>query len=311
MEDSPILYRDYGSFLKSRFPFKVQKLSIDGGFGCPNRDGYKGHGGCTYCNNRTFTPGYCDKGDSITSQIKKGVEFFGRKYPDMKYLAYFQAHTNTYAPIDVLKAKYEEALSQDGIVGLVVGTRPDCVGDELLDYLGELATKTFVMLEFGVESSDDRILRAVNRGHSFAQSRNAIVRTASMGICTCAHIILGLPGADSSQTTMEPAIISELPIDVIKLHQLQIVDGTTMARQYRETPLAFQLFKSPQDYATVVIDYIERLRPDIVLERFTSQSPDDLLIAPRWGMKNYQFTALLRNMMMERHTWQGRLWQKD
>ncbi len=311
MEDSPILFRDYGMFLKSRFPFKVQKLSIDGGFGCPNRDGRKGRGGCTYCNNLTFTPGYCDKGDSVSTQIRKGMEFFGRKYPGMKYLAYFQAHTNTYAPTDVLKAKYEEALGMDNIVGLVVGTRPDCVGDKLLDYLGEVAKRTFVMVEYGVESTDDNILMAVNRGHGFAQSRNAIARTAARGISTCAHIILGLPGATRRQMLAEPSIISELPVDVIKLHQLQIVDGTAMARQYRGNPGLFPLFRSPQDYAEAAIDYIERLRPDIALERFTSQSPADLLIAPKWGIKNYLFTAMLRKKMEERRTWQGRLWQKD
>ncbi len=310
-ELSTTLFRDYAAFLGGRFPFKVQKLSIDGGFGCPNRDGTLGRGGCAYCNNRTFTPAYCNPGDSIAQQIRKGREFFGAKYPGMKYLAYFQAHTNTYAPLHTLKAKYEEALSQDGIVGLVAGTRPDCVADDLLDYLGELARTTFVMMEYGVESTDDHILQTVNRRHTFAQSRDAIERTAARGISTCAHIIIGLPGSTRRQTLAEPALVSALPLDVLKLHQLQIVDGTAMARHYKEHPDQIPLFATPQDYATTVIDYIERLRPDIALERFTSQSPADLLLAPRWGMKNYQFTAMLRQMMAQRHTWQGRLWQKE
>lgn len=308
MEQSRVSFNDYASFLKTRFPFKVQKLSVDGGFGCPNCDGSRGRGGCTYCNNRTFTPSYCDKGDPIAVQLRKGAEFFGKKYPDMKYLAYFQSRTNTYAPLSVLKAKYEEALCQENIVGLVIGTRPDCVSDKLLEYLGNVAKHTFVMIEYGIESTDDNVLKAINRGHDFAQSRNAIVSTANHGICTCAHIILGLPFATRKQMLTEPAIISELPLDILKLHQLQIVRNTAMAAQYCTDASQFPLFNSPQDYASLVIDYIERLRPNITLERFTSQSPSELLIAPRWGMKNYQFVDMLKKMMKQRNTWQGRLW---
>ena len=308
MIQSKPLYKDYGRFLNEHFPYKVQKLSIDGGFGCPNRDGTKGRGGCAYCNNQAFTPVYCSRGDSIATQIRKGIEFFGRKYPAMKYLAYFQAHTNTYAPIETLRQKYEEALGQDSIVGLVIGTRPDCVDSALLDYLGKLAKYTFVMVEYGVESSDPAVLKAINRGHDFRQSRDAIIETHIRGIHTCAHIILGLPLSTYGHTMAEPALISALPLDILKLHQLQIIRGTAMARHYNDTPSAFNLFATPEDYASLVIDYIERLRPDITLERFTSQSPSDLLIAPRWGMKNYQFTDLLKKLMTRRHTWQGRLW---
>ena len=164
------------------------------------------------------------------------------------------------------------------------------------------------MIEYGIESTDDHVLKAINRGHDFAQSRNAIVSTANHGICTCAHIILGLPFATRKQMLTEPAIISELPLDILKLHQLQIVRNTAMAAQYSTDASQFPLFNSPQDYASLVIDYIERLRPDITLERFTSQSPSELLIAPRWGMKNYQFVDMLKKMMKQRNTWQGRLW---
>lgn len=302
------LFKDYGTFLKNHFDHKVQKLSIDGGFGCPNCDGTLGRGGCTYCNNHTFTPAYCTAQDSIATQISKGVEFFGRKYPDMKYLAYFQAHTNTYAPLDTLRRKYEEALSHPDVVGLVVGTRPDCVPAELLDYLGTLARQTFVLVEYGIESSDPIVLRSINRGHDYQQSCAAIEATAERGIHTGAHIILGLPYATREQMHREAALISQLPLDILKLHQLQIVRHTLMERQYAENPARFPfIFKSPEDYAQLVIEYLERLSPNIVVERFTSQSPEPLLVAPRWGMKNYQFVELLKRMMRERGTYQGRL----
>lgn len=304
------LFKDYGSFLKTHFQCKVQKLSIDGGFGCPNCDGTLGRGGCTYCNNHTFTPAYCTAQDTIATQISKGVEFFGRKYPDMKYLAYFQAHTNTYAPLETLRRKYEEALEHPNVVGLVVGTRPDCVPTELLNYLGELARHTFVLVEYGIESSDPMVLRAINRGHDYEQSRQAIIATAERGIHTGAHIILGLPYATREQMHSEAELISQLPLDILKLHQLQIVRHTQMERQYEENPARFPfIFNSPEDYAQLVIEYLERLSPSIVVERFTSQSPAPLLIAPRWGMKNYQFVELLKRMMRERHTYQGRLYE--
>ncbi len=312
MNTNQALFLEYSQFLSRHINGKVQKLSIDGGFGCPNCDGTLGRGGCAYCNNHTFTPGYCQPTDSIAVQLQKGVEFFSHKYPEMKYLAYFQSHTNTYAPLDILKRKYEEALAQDGIVGLVIGTRPDCVSDELLDYLAQLARHTFVLMEYGLESTDPVVLRAINRGHDFAQSRDAIIRTAQRGLHTAAHIILGLPYATRDQMLAEPALISELPLEVLKLHQLQIVKGTALARQYTENPAKFNyLFSSPADYADLTIDYIERLRPDIALERFTSQSPADLLLAPRWGMKNYQFVDLLKKKLQARQTWQGRLYQPN
>ena len=309
MKQSEFLFKDYASFLNSHFDHKVQKLSIEGGFDCPNRDGLISHGGCTYCNNLAFTPRYCTPNDSIALQIKKGTDFFSRKYPDMKFLAYFQAHTNTYAPLETLKRKYEEALNQDNIVGLIVATRPDAIDKATLDYLGQLARQTFVMVEYGVESTDENVLKNVNRGHTFAQSQAAISETAMRSIHTCAHIILGLPGASHRQMLEEPALVSSLPIEILKLHQLQIVAHTQMAQQYEKNPSLFtHIFASPRDYALLAIEYIERLRPDLVIERFTSQSPDQMLIAPRWGMKNHEFVDMLKSLMRERHTWQGRLY---
>ena len=222
----PFLYNDFSQFLKSHFPFKVQKISLNAGFTCPNRDGTKGLGGCTYCNNQTFNPDYCKTEKSITQQLEEGKRFFAHKYPDMKYLAYFQAYTNTYQNIEELKKKYEEALSVHGVVGLVIGTRPDCMPDHLLDYLEELNKKTFLLVEYGVESTSNEILKRINRGHTFEESEQTIRRTAGRGILTGAHIILGLPGEEHDEIVKQAAILSTLPITTLKIHQLQLIRGT-------------------------------------------------------------------------------------
>ena len=307
--DAQPLFRDYASFLRMHFSCKVQKLSVDGGFGCPNRDGTIGTGGCSYCNNMSFVPSYCSASDSVAVQLEKGKCFFRRKYPDMKFLAYFQAHTNTYAPLPVLRRLYEEALAVDGVVGLVIGTRPDCVSDELLDYLAILARFCHVVMEYGVESVDDSQLEALHRGHTFAQACSAIRRTAERGIFTAAHIILGLPGDTTALMLRQPALLSALPLDILKLHQLQIVRNTPMALQYGRNPEQFPtLFQNPESYASLLCAYLQRLRPDMVLERFTSQSPADMLIAPKWGMKNYEFVELLKTVMRRNHARQGDLY---
>lgn len=307
-ETTGFLYTDYSTFLSRHFEGKVQKLSIDGGFGCPNRDGTIGKGGCTYCNNATFTPSYCLSTDAIRSQIEKGKSFFRRKYPKMQFLAYFQAHTNTYAPLDILKLRYEEALSVDGIVGIIIGTRPDCISKDLLEYLEQLSRKTFVLLEFGIETTDDTLLRYLNRGHTFQTAADAIRQCAAHHLHTAGHIILGLPGQTHEMMMEEPARLSALPLEILKLHQLQIVRNTTMEKQYREAPESFHcLYQTPQDYANEVAEYIQRLRKDIVLERFTSQSPKEWLIAPQWGMKNYEFVELLKQTLRSRNAYQGKL----
>lgn len=300
-------YTTFASFLSRFFAVKVQKLSVNAGLGCPNRDGTLGYGGCTYCNNRSFNPQYCDDGRSVTRQLEEGKAFFSAKYAEMKYLAYFQAYTNTYAGIDRLRSLYEEALAVPDVVGLVVGTRPDCVPDALLDYLAELARDHFVLVEYGVETTDDAVLRRVNRGHDWACAVDAIRRTADRGLPVGVHLILGLPGTDVEQIRAEATQLSELPIDVVKLHQLQLVRGTRMAAEFRERPADFRLF-SADEYADLVVDFLERLRSDVAVERFTSQSPADLLLAPDWGLKNYQFVELVKRRLVGRDTWQGRLW---
>lgn len=297
------IYNDYGAWMRRQFPFRVQKISIDAGFSCPNRDGHISHGGCTFCDNRTFNPSYCQPSKSITEQITEGKEFFRHKYPDMKYLAYFQAFSNTYATLDTLQRRYEEALSAEDVVGIVIGTRPDCVSDEVLNYLESLNRQTFMIVEYGIESVSDDTLRRVNRGHNFECSRRAIIETHNRGILTGAHIILGLPGESAEDNVRQADIISALPIDILKLHQLQIIRGTQLAAEYERQP--FNLYTA-DEYIDLCRRYIERLRPDMVLERFVSQSPKELLVAPKWGLKNYEFANRFVNYMKRMDSWQGK-----
>lgn len=309
MTENGKLYRDFPAFFKTLFAGRVQKLSIDGGFTCPNRDGSKGTGGCTYCNNRSFNPDYCRATADICEQIEEGRRFFGNKYEGQKYLAYFQAYSNTYAPLDELKRKYEEALGCPDIVGIVIGTRPDAVEDNILDYLEQLARKWYVCVEYGVESANDRVLRGINRGHSFAEAESAIRRTAGRGIRIGAHLIFGLPG-ESRESMLDGAVrLCELPIDVLKLHQLQIIKDTVMAGEYLQAPESFRLY-SLEEYLDFVVDVIEHIRPDVYLERFVNQAPAEYLIAPKWGIKNFEFVAKLDKKLKERKTWQGRLYGK-
>lgn len=297
------IYNDYGAWMRRQFPFRVQKISIDAGFSCPNRDGHISHGGCTFCDNRTFNPSYCQPSKSITEQITEGKEFFRHKYPDMKYLAYFQAFSNTYATLDTLQRRYEEALSAEDVVGIVIGTRPDCVSHEVLNYLESLNRQTFMIVEYGIESVSDDTLRRVNRGHNFECSRRTIIETHNRGILTGAHIILGLPGESAEDNVRQADIISALPIDILKLHQLQIIRGTQLAAEYERQP--FNLYTA-DEYIDLCRRYIERLRPDMVLERFVSQSPKELLVAPKWGLKNYEFANRFVNYMKRMDSWQGK-----
>lgn len=292
----PTPYIDFGTWIRGIFPFRVQKLTIDAGFTCPNRDGRISTGGCSFCDNRTFNPSYCDRTKSVTQQLNDGKAFFARKYPDMRYLTYFQAYTNTYASLDRLKAIYEEALSVDGVVGIVIGTRPDCVSGQLLDYLHDLSRHTFVMVEYGIESANDDTLRRINRRHNFECSRQAIANAHSRGLFTCGHVILGLPGEDAAESLRQAPIISSLPIDVLKIHQLQVIRGTTLAKEYAEHP--FHIY-SAEEHISLVAGYIRLLRRDLVIERFVSMSPSDMLVAPKWGLKSHELRDMLFREMGE------------
>jgi len=302
-------YNDFSGYFRRKFEDRVQKISVDSGFTCPNRDGSKGTGGCNYCNNQTFSPAYCHLEKSVTTQLTEGIEFFSRKYASMRYLAYFQAYSNTYAPLVILKMLYEEALSHPQVIGLVIATRPDCLTVEILDYLQLLAQKYYIMVEFGVESHKDQTLERINRGHTFDESEKAIHETARRNIHNCAHLILGLPGETEGDWLDQAREISKLPVENLKLHQLQIHKNTRMYKEYLQNPEQFHLF-TVDGYLELIVLYLELLNPDIVVERFVSESPDDLLVAPRWGLKNFEFTAKLEKLLEAKDTWQGRLFQK-
>ena len=300
-------YNDFPTYFRNKFAERVQKVSVDAGFTCPNRDGTKGKGGCTYCNNKTFKPTYCNLENSVTQQIQQGIDFFARKYQAMKFLAYFQAYTNTYAPLEDLRRLYEEALQHPKIVGLVISTRPDAVNEELLDYLTELSQRTYVMVEFGLESHLDKSLKLINRGHTFSDSVWALEQTAQRGINNCAHLILGLPGETRSDWLEQAKVVSQLPVKNLKLHQLQIHKGTVLEKQFHEKPDQFHLF-SAEEYIELVVDYLELLHPEIIVERFISQAPPEMLLAPKWGLKNFEFVAKVEKRLEQRDTWQGRLY---
>lgn len=299
-------FNDYPTFIKNKFGFRVQKISVNVGFSCPNRDGTKGTGGCVYCDNNTFKPGYCEPQESIFSQLDTGIKFFEKKYPEMSYMAYFQSYTNTYAPIAELKKMYQQALSHRKIVGLVIGTRPDCINEEILDMLVAITEGKYLTIEFGLESTLNRTLDAINRCHSWEESINAINLCHAKGIKVGAHLILGLPGESKSEMLNHAAEISKLPIHTLKLHQLQITKNTKLAQQYMKEPESIFLF-SFSDYLSFVIQFIELLSPNIVIERFVSTSPLDKLIAPRWNrMKNFEIVAQIEKELEKRGTWQGK-----
>jgi radical SAM protein (TIGR01212 family) len=304
---APPLYRTFTSFLAEHLEVKVQKIALNAGFTCPNRDGSKGKGGCTYCNNQTFNPSYGLTHQSVTEQMKDGIRFFARKYPTMKYLAYFQAYTNTYASVDQCIALYEEALAVPDVVGLVIGTRPDCLPEPLLDYLEALATRVFVLVELGLESTLDRTLTLINRQHDQACSAEALHRLAERGLLSGAHLILGLPGETPDDMLHHADVLSGLPLDTLKLHQLQVIKGTTLAEQVAKDPTLIHRF-TPETYVDVLVRFLERLRPDIAVERFVSQSPPDLLVSPDWGLKNYAFTHQVEQRLLAAGSHQGRHW---
>ncbi len=298
-------YRDFSEYLSLNFPHKVQKISVNVGLTCPNRDGTKGRGGCTYCNNQSFSPGYGTPSKTVSQQLEDGILFFSRKYPAMKYIAYFQSYSNTYGKINKLISLYEEALSYPDVVGLIVGTRPDCMPDGLLDYFQEKREETFVFIEYGVESTLNKTLERINRQHTWNESVEAIVKTAEKNIPVGAHLILGLPGESSNQMLSHADKLSQLPITSLKLHQLQIIKGTVMALEYKQKPESFHLFEL-SEYIDMCVSFAERLNPDIYIDRFASQSPKQLLIAPDWGLKNYELTAKIVKRFEEKGSWQGK-----
>ena len=326
-------YRDYADFLRERFDGKMQKITIDAGFSCPNRDGTIGRGGCVYCNNLSFSP--MPSRGSIAAQIEAGKAFFARKYPRMRYLAYFQSYTNTHGPIDRLMELYSEALATEGVDGLIIGTRPDCVSDELLRALSALGRP--VIMEYGAESSHNDTLRGINRCHTWEQTVDTVERTVAAGLPVGLHFIMGLPGETEEMMLQTAGRAARLPISTLKFHQLQIISGTTLAKgiqgltplsttfdasvtseasdtsetsatstriqnrpTFRGRPIEIFSVDAYIDLCVKIVETIVRENPSIAIERFTSQAPAGMLIAPRWGLKNYQFTHLLEKALRER-----------
>lgn len=277
---------------------KLQKIMLDGGFSCPNRDGRVSRGGCSFCRCESFNPQYCRQHiSSISAQMEAGKDFFRGKYPDMKYPAYFQAYSSTYAPVDELRRKYEEALSVQDVAGLVVATRPDCVDAEVLSLLSSIRSRGYpVTLELGCESFYDRTLERVNRGHSSARSLEAIRLCHMYDIPVTVHLMLGLPGESREDILREADIINALPITSLKLHQLQILRGTRMADEWLRSPGDFLHF-TMESYARLAADFVRLLRPGIHIERYASSAPRDILIAPRFGVKPAVVEARVRELL--------------
>lgn len=300
-------YLSYSDYLKRLLGGRVQKLSVDAGFDCPNRDGTLGRGGCTFCVNGAFTPSYCTPRKSITEQLDEGIAFHARRYRSAagRYLAYFQAYSNTYGPLERLTACCEEALRHPGVEGVIVGTRPDCVDDEKLDYLARLAERHYVAVEYGVESTSDETLRAVNRGHDFATAVRAIATTHERGIHTGAHFILGLPGEEDDFLIAQTGRINALALDTVKFHQLQIFRGTPMAAQWDAEPERFR-FRTLDEYLDLMVEILRRLRPDLVVERFASEAPPRYHYGPNWGLiRNETLWQRLEKRLQEKNARQG------
>ncbi|TRX62983.1 TIGR01212 family radical SAM protein [Carboxylicivirga sp. M1479] len=298
-------YNDYSSYIRRTFGERVQKVSINAGFTCPNRDGSKGTGGCSFCNNTTFNPSYCGPELSIQEQIDKGTSFFRPKYQAQQYLAYFQAYSNTYGETEFLIDQYQQALNHPKVEGIILGTRPDCISDDLLEHLKKWQKDYYIAIELGAESTLNTTLDNINRGHSYEETVDAAQRIAAAGIPVGLHLILGLPGEDREQLLKHADEVSKLPISFLKLHQLQIVKGSAFETLYEQNPSHFNLY-SAEEFIDLVVEFVELMNPNIVMERFISQAPYDLLVAPKWGIKNFEFVAKIEKRLAELDSWQGK-----
>ncbi|MDZ7359910.1 MAG: TIGR01212 family radical SAM protein [candidate division KSB1 bacterium] len=301
---SEFLYNAYGKFLQEKFGTRVHKVSVHAGFTCPNRDGTVARGGCTYCNIVSFTPENARPKYSVRDQIDIGIAFLKKRFEAKKFIVYFQPYSNTYAPVEHLEALYRDALTHPEVVGLSIGTRPDCIDDEKLRMLADLSRETFVGLEYGIESVYDDTLRLINRGHDFACTAQAIRRTRKFGIQVTGHTILGFPNESEAQILASAKVINTLELDVLKIHNLHVVRHTELARQYAAQPFHVYSFAEWQD---LVIRYLERLYPKIIIERLYGEAPRELLIAPNWNLSKAEIIQSLENEMRRRGTFQGRL----
>ena len=287
---------EYSVFLKDIYGCRVQKLNVNAGFTCPNRDGTLAHGGCIYCNNASFTPAFGNASVSITRQLKDGKKFYAKKYSDMHYLAYFQSFTGTYAPIPALKTLYSEALAVPNVVGLVVSTRPDCLNDDVLNLLSDINLTHPVIVEIGIESSHDRTLQLINRCHTWQCAHDAIERVVERGITAGAHLILGLPWETRNDMLITAKRIAELPLSTVKFHQLQVIKGTKLAQLWEKGQVDLIQWNASQ-YAAFCKEIIELLPPHMVIERMVSTAPSQLLLHPKWGLKPQQFKEIFQNIL--------------
>ncbi len=299
-------FNSYPDYMRKLFGGRVQKLTIDAGFTCPNRDGTKGIGGCTFCLNDAFNPSYCISDKPVTQQIKEGISFHENRYRRAtKYLAYFQAFSNTHAPVEHLSALFNEALGVEGVVGLVIGTRPDCMDDEKLSLLKELSERCHVVVEYGIESVYDRTLERVNRCHTFAEAAEAIKKTSDQGLHVGGHLIFGLPGESRDDMLKSAEIVSALPLNSIKFHQLQLFRGTAMELEYQAKPGDFIQF-SEEEYLNFMLEYIELLNPRFVVERIAGETPPRYAVLKPWGPRYDQILVKFEKLLEERNTWQGK-----
>ena len=299
-------WNDYSSYIRRTFGQRVQKISVNAGFTCPNRDGKISKEGCIYCTNKSFSPFYCNSDDSFSEQLRKGIDFFSPKYNAQKYLAYFQTYTNTYDNINALRQKYDEALSVDGVIGLVISTRPDCVNDEIMRLLADYAKEKYVEIEFGLESTKNTALELINRGHTYEQAVDAIMLAQKYGIMSGVHLILGLPYEIEDDFYLHAEKISQLPISTLKLHQMQVLKGTRLESLYFENKSLFADL-SLENYVRIVANFLDMLNPEIIVERLTSESPREMVLYPDWnGRKNFEVSHIVNAFMKKNGMFQGR-----
>ena len=292
-------YNSYGRYLRDRFGCRVYKIGIDAGFSCPNRDGSLSTLGCTYCNNDSFRPKTSDCRKSVTEQLSDGMEYLRRRYGAKKFIAYLQTATNTYASMDVLAPLYETAVAHPDVVGLAIGTRPDCVDEEKLAWLAQLAKSCFVTVEYGLQSASDETLRRINRGHDVQCWRNAVTRTRNRGIHIGTHLILGFPWESREEMLRGAEVVSAAGIDFLKPHHLHVVRGSVLAGEYFANPFPLPTL---EEYARLLADFLARLSPDICIERLFGTAPEELLIAPVWGKNKAEIQNYLVRMFHENST---------
>jgi radical SAM protein (TIGR01212 family) len=310
-QNTKLPWNDYSSYIKRIFGIRVQKISIDAGFTCPNRDGKISRGACFYCTNESFSPFYCTPKLSVTEQLQKGIEFFSKKYKTQKYLAYFQSYTNTYGKVEDLKKLYLEALAVEGVIGLVIATRPDCIDEEIMKMLKEISKDKYLSIEYGAESTKNETLNFINRGHSWEQTIKAVELANNFQINCGLHFIIGLPGEDKTDFLNHAKKISKLNIQTLKIHQMQVLKKTKLADVYKESPELFYNLNL-ENYLDLMVEFLGYLNPNVVVERFTSESPKEMIIYPNWqGKKNFEISHMLEKKMKERKITQGMFFEAN